>query len=343
MLDILMQLDLDAGIAITYTAIILMALFPIWVGSFRSLDQTVVETLSAQDAYMFPVIGSCVLFGLYLLFKFFSKDWVNLLLMSYFLFFGVLAVSATVRPLVRQLLPKSANKNKHKLRIPMFWRSEPFVVKWTLLDIAALLVGIAVGIWYMKTKHWVANNILGMSFSIQGVSFISLGSYQIGCILLSGLFLYDIFWVFGTEVMVSVAKSFDAPVKLLFPKDIFASELQFSMLGLGDIVIPGIFIALMLRFDAKRAGSTSKFSKPYFSFTFGGYILGMVTTIGVMHIFQAAQPALLYLVPYCIIASLLPSLLLGETKELLMFSEASPPEKKSKNNKKSKATKGKSK
>jgi minor histocompatibility antigen H13 len=39
--------------------------------------------------------------------------------------------------------------------------------------------------------------------------------------------------------MVTVAKSFDAPVKLLFPKEIFAQELHFSMLGLGDIVIPG--------------------------------------------------------------------------------------------------------
>ena len=39
--------------------------------------------------------------------------------------------------------------------------------------------------------------------------------------------------------MVTVAKSFDAPIKLLFPKNIFAAEYQHSMLGLGDIVIPG--------------------------------------------------------------------------------------------------------
>lgn len=104
-------------------------------------------------------------------------------------------------------------------------------------------------------KHWVANNVLGLAFAIQGISMLSLGSYKVGCILLvciqlnciccnriqSGLFFYDIFWVFGTEVMVSVAKSFDAPVKLLFPKSLFADELQFSMLGLGDIVIPGKF------------------------------------------------------------------------------------------------------
>lgn len=37
-----------------------------------------------------------------------------------------------------------------------------------------------------------------------------------GVILLAGLFVYDIFWVFCTPVMVAVAKSFDAPIKLLF-------------------------------------------------------------------------------------------------------------------------------
>jgi minor histocompatibility antigen H13 len=99
---------------------------------------------------------------------------------------------------------------------------------------------------------------------VQGVERMTLGSYGIGCILLSGLFVYDIFWVFGTDVMVSVAKGLDvccflssrflfddcssfsadhssrqAPIKLLFPKDVLAAEYQFSMLGLGDIVIPG--------------------------------------------------------------------------------------------------------
>ncbi|PWZ46288.1 Rho GTPase-activating protein 7 [Zea mays] len=44
--------------------------------------------------------------------------------------------------------------------------------------------------------------------------------------------------VVKTPVMVSVAKSFDAPIKLLFPTADDARP--FSMLGLGDIVIPGI-------------------------------------------------------------------------------------------------------
>ena len=49
--------------------------------------------------------------------------------------------------------------------------------------------------------------------------------------------------------MVKVAKSFDVPVKLLFPKNILdwsASHRDFALLGLGDIVIPGVFVALCL-------------------------------------------------------------------------------------------------
>lgn len=47
-------------------------------------------------------------------------------------------------------------------------------------------------------------------------------------------------------MMVTVATSFDAPVKLLFPKSLFAEHLQFSMLGLGDIVIPGLLSCFFL-------------------------------------------------------------------------------------------------
>lgn len=39
---------------------------------------------------------------------------------------------------------------------------------------------------------------------------------------------------------------------VVFPQDLLEKGLEadnFAMLGLGDIVIPGIFIALLLRFD----------------------------------------------------------------------------------------------
>jgi len=308
-----------------------MAMVPIWIGSHQSLEQKMVETMKAKDAYMFPVVGSCVLFGLYLLFKLFSKEYINMLLTLYFLVFGVMAVGATLRPFIAPFFSKSLQDEK-----PKTFSLFSVAFEWTVIDIFALVLATGIGAWYVLTKHWIANNILGLAFSIQGIALLSLGSFQTGCILLCGLFVYDIFWVFGTDVMVTVAKSFDAPVKLLWPKDVFAEQLHFSMLGLGDIVIPGIFIALMLRFDVVRARKQKvkkNFPKPYFNFTYVGYFLGMATTIGVMHVFKAAQPALLYLVPYCIGSSMLAALLLGEMKELIFFSEEKSEEKKEKKQK----------
>ena len=70
--------------------------------------------------------------------------------------------------------------------------------------------------------------------------------------MLWGLFFYDIFWVYGTDVMVTVAKSLDAPIKLMFPYNWNEDPPLFSMLGLGDIVIPGVFVSLCLKYDLDR-------------------------------------------------------------------------------------------
>jgi len=277
------------------------------------------ESMSSEDAWKFPFIGSAVLGGLYVLFKTFGKEYINMLLTAYFLMFGIFAVSATLKPLFTPLFSSPLRPWKLSQKLP-FW-TDPLEVEFDKADLVALIPAAAVGVWYVMTKHWIANNILGLCFSIQGIALLSLGSYKIGCILLGGLFFYDIFWVFGTDVMVTVAKSFDAPVKLLFPKQLFAAELQFSMLGLGDIVIPGVFIALLLRFDARKATGRDSFAKTYYYTCYASYFLGLAGTIFVMHFFKAAQPALLYLVPACIGSSFGLALLRGEVKELLSYSE----------------------
>jgi minor histocompatibility antigen H13 len=142
---------------------------------------------------------------------------------------------------------------------------------------------------------------------------MSLGSMQTAGILLTGLFFYDIFWVFCTPVMVSVAKNFEAPIKLLFPRTSLRAALaagekaQFAMLGLGDIVLPGLFVALCLRLDSER-----KFRSSYFQTVFWAYCGGVGATIFVMNFFKAAQPALLYIVPAVLGAVTVHAALKGE-------------------------------
>ncbi|KAI5634961.1 signal peptide peptidase domain-containing protein [Phthorimaea operculella] len=330
------------GIAIAYLSLVIMAVLPIFFGSFRSVkylrEQKEAgerpETMSNKDALMFPVIASCALFGLYVFFQFFSKEYINLLLTGYFFFLGVLALSHLLSPVISLVVPASIpnipyhihfTRGEHNARTDIInykftsydvicliislitgaWylfkkriknyphpaminnggskvpyhihftrgehnaRTDIINYKFTSYDVICLIISLITGAWYLFKKHWIANNLFGIAFAINGVELLHLNNVVTGCILLAGLFLYDIFWVFGTNVMVTVAKSFEAPIKLVFPQDLLINGFNasnFAMLGLGDIVVPGIFIALLLRFDKSlKRGSEFYFRASHFA------------------------------------------------------------------------------
>lgn len=181
-------------------------------------------------------------------------------------------------------------------------------------------------------------------------------------------------------MMVTVAKSLDVPIKLVFPRppaaDDPTSTPSHAMLGLGDIVLPGIMIGLALRFDlylfylrrqkripAAVAGEQDMVAKPvyhslagrwsdhfwthsltgrplwvatkteseseapftfpktYFTAGLVGYILGLLTTLGVMMVWNHAQPALLYLVPGVLGSIWLTALARGEIDLMWNYTE----------------------
>uniref|UniRef100_A0A1A8GWP7 Histocompatibility (Minor) 13 n=1 Tax=Nothobranchius korthausae TaxID=1143690 RepID=A0A1A8GWP7_9TELE len=323
------------GTALAYGSLVVMALLPIFFGALRSVtcsksknSSDAPETITSRDAARFPIIASCTLFGLYLFFKVFSQEYINLLLSVYFFVLGVLALSHTMSPLMSRIFPESfPNKQYQLLFTQGSGESKEEIVNYEFdtKTLVCLLISSVVGFWYLLKKHWIANNLFGLAFALNGVELLHLNNVSTGCILLGGLFIYDVFWVFGTNVMVTVAKSFEAPIKLVFPQDLLEKGLgasNFAMLGLGDIVIPGIFIALLLRFDV----SLKKNSRTYFYSSFLAYIFGLGLTIFVMHTFKHAQPALLYLVPACVGFPVLVALLKGEVTEMFRYEEDSAEE-----------------
>ncbi|XP_042160092.1 minor histocompatibility antigen H13-like isoform X2 [Oncorhynchus tshawytscha] len=320
------------GTALAYGSLVFMALLPIFFGALRSVScgksknsSDMPETITGRDAARFPIIASCTLFGLYLFFKIFSQEYINLLLSMYFFVLGILALSHTMSPFMNRIFPANIPIKQYQLLFTQGsgeTKEEMVNYEFDTKDMICLVISTVVGVWYILKKHWIANNLFGLAFALNGVELLHLNNISTGCILLGGLFVYDVFWVFGTNVMVTVAKSFEAPIKLVFPQDLLEKGLgasQFAMLGLGDIVIPGIFIALLLRFDV----SLKKNTRTYFHTSFLAYIFGLGLTIWVMHTFKHAQPALLYLVPACIGFPLVVALLKGELTEMFRYEEVS--------------------
>ena len=335
-----------------------MAMFTfaiIYIGSHQSLKLSEThadgkrkntETMTQKDAMLFPVFGSLALLSLYLAYKFIGKWLLNLLLSAYIIILGTAAVAETIEPMIAEILPSSFNDKsfKFKVSIPHKWLDTLFGTSGSVsLEISSAQIlswvgAIACGSGFLATKHFTLHNLYAISLSLQGIKLMSLGKFIIGFLLLWGLFVYDVFWVFGTDVMVTVAKNIEGPVKLILPLSL--DPWKNSILGLGDIVIPGVFAALCLRFDdaqhraklkqkqhRQNVNVLEEFEKPYFKNVMIAYIFGLVVTGLIMIAFDTGQPALLYLVPATTGTCFATAIYRGETSALFAYDEAEIVEK----------------
>ncbi|KAJ5887430.1 hypothetical protein N7495_007471 [Penicillium taxi] len=145
------------------------------------------------------------------------------------------------------------NASYQRLRLRFYIRG--LFDKKPLVGLLDLLSGIfalvTVGYFAFVAKPWWLTNFLGFSFSYGALQFMSPSTFWTGSLVLGSLFFYDIYFVFFTPLMVTVATKLDVPIKLLFPRPASPGEEAsgLAMLGLGDIVIPGMMVGLALRFD----------------------------------------------------------------------------------------------
>lgn len=237
------------------------------------------EEVTMREAVEMPVIGSVVLFSLFLAFKFLPPIILNFILSFYLGLGSIYALALLIKPFVK-----------------------PRIITG--------LFCIAVSIAYLVTHHWVLNNILAYALGVVALESISIGTFQSGFVLLTLLFFYDIFWVFGTNVMISVANQIQGPVLFSFPQTIFGDHSQKSLLGLGDVVVPGLFISQTLIFSQKCA----KRGNFYYYVSLLAYVCGISTTMGVMLMFGRGQPALLYIVPWILISFSIAVLARGDVR-----------------------------
>ncbi|KAL7719549.1 Signal peptide peptidase [Entamoeba marina] len=237
-------------------------------------------SITWKQVIIFPLLGSLMLV---IVFFFPSVG-------KYMMYFSVLTSCCTCfYALCSPLIPKAVYMN----------------ISWD--KVLSCVISMSVLVFYYFTQTWWSSNVIAFGIAIAMQSFIFVNRLYIPVALLTLMFFYDIFWVFGSKhvsafgdksVMVEVAKvasTLKLPMLLEFRA--FFSDGHF-VIGLGDIVLPGI----LLNF----AYSVDHFLKSrYFIVTLIGYLIGLLITVFVLHIFQVGQPALLYLVPSMLIPFIL--------------------------------------
>ncbi len=258
--------------------------------------------MNAGDAVTFPIVASIALGTLYAAFKYLSSVYINAVVNAYLGLAAVVAGAMLWQPLVQSFVCQGRPQKQFDL---------PLLGAATWSHLPGALVTLAAALAWCISGHWLANNILATTLVISSLQQVSVGKVRTAIIMLCLLFVYDIVMVFYTPLMVTVAKSLNAPIKLLFPATTtsfaghsmqeglnmaqdaimpllhgnFSAILKAApaaaaavanatadavtegavdavaprgdgsaMLGLGDLVVPGVFIAILLRFDAFRAG-----------------------------------------------------------------------------------------
>lgn len=194
-------------------------------------------------------------------------------------------------------------------------------------------MGSAVAGWYAAGGGWLANNVLGFAFCVGAIGVFNPGSFTTAALLQSALFVYDIVAVFGTgavlgpnrvSIMEEVAVRLDGPIKIFFPSP--DGGRRMALLGLGDIIVPGSLLALLLRFDAVQALARggvdgALFNAVYFNAGVLAYVGGLALTSLALALMDTAQPALLYLVPCLLLTTVALALARGEFFALWKYDE----------------------
>lgn len=290
--------------------------------------------LSSKQAIAAPFTASLFLFGSYLLLKYTTID-INIFFNLITLVGGTLCLKESLDPVFHSLLAPL------KLQDVVVVPGEDAEGKeegearpaFTLPGVMSSLVAVGTVAAYMLKVEpsFVFSNVIAVALGARVLSLVKPSSFLVGAGLLTGLFFYDIFWVFGSEVMVSVATQIDTPGKLLFPRDPALSanvvKYPYAILGLGDVCIPGLFITLAQSLDMRFATDVPKLRQPYFAAAISAYTAALFSCFYVNYTTNAAQPALLYLVPALIGSSLAVGAARGELKEVWSFSneDAAPP------------------
>jgi signal peptide peptidase-like protein 2B len=216
-------------------------------------------------------------------------------------------------------------------------------------------LGVAITWYLLKDTSWsfILQDFMGVSLCLFFLTIVRIPNLQVATILLSLAFFYDIFFVFitpfifGSSVMVHAAVGPDKPQHLndenfceKYPKNSDCSSSTMpnlllvpwigdyrggsSMLGLGDIMIPGLFLVLVARIDVRQRGILiyENICDGLFGISIVGYGLGLILADMAVEYFQTGQPALLYIVPCILPPVLLKCKLSGN---LFMLWEKLPP------------------
>jgi len=251
-------------------------------------DDKVLEdnSIKMKTAIFLPVFGSIMLVAL-----FFFLDWLIYLLEAFVTISGFSSTSFVVYSLIYKTVAKRGWERSKSFR----WIGDV-----TVSGVISMCVSAVIVVTWLVTRHWFPTDILAVCIAGTAIAFVRLPSLRVAFVIMTLFLLYDVFWVyisqyiFKKNVMVTVAQKVVAPSLPMLIGLPRVLDGGISMLGVGDMVLPGLFLSFLYRFDRH---CELPFKNGFFLKAWIGYLVGIIGTLFAVVLMNRGQPALLFLVP----------------------------------------------
>uniref|UniRef100_A0A667YJQ9 Signal peptide peptidase-like 2B n=1 Tax=Myripristis murdjan TaxID=586833 RepID=A0A667YJQ9_9TELE len=189
-----------------------------------------------------------------------------------------------------------------------------------MLLLSAVCIGVSVTWVVFRNEDqwaWVLQDALGIAFCLYMLKTIRLPTFKTAGHTVMYMYLFRVSAYFpafpsqsGESIMVEVAAGPSdssphekLPMVLKVPRlnssPLALCDRPFSLLGFGDVLVPGLLVAYCHRFDILMQSS-----RIYFVACTIAYGIGLLITFVALALMQKGQPALLYLVPCTLLTSL---------------------------------------
>ena len=298
---------------ISCCCVMLIAFIYVYLSTYMKLNfKFVKEVQQASDIEWYHILfavlfGSCLLVSIYLF-----RKYILIILNILIGFESWLCVYYTALFFVVRIGKNIVSNSKHGQKKK---KKYYYIFDLNLYEITSLFLSGLLIIIYFITRHWVINDIICFCLAFTTLSFIILKSFMLCFVCLFAFFVYDTFWVFYSEkvftenVMVVAATSIQIPIKIEFPILFSNNPIKNCMLlGLGDILLPGMVIKYCRRFDIlKKKTEKKKILRKkrnkigFYLFNLILYFISVTLAMLMMFVFNHGQPVLFYISPIFII------------------------------------------
>uniref|UniRef100_A0A8R1XV99 Uncharacterized protein n=1 Tax=Onchocerca volvulus TaxID=6282 RepID=A0A8R1XV99_ONCVO len=163
------------------------------------------------------------------------------------------------------------------------------------MKLLSMIIAVLLGLFHEVKWTWIVNDVLGIATSYVVIARTETASYFAGFLFLLGMIFFDIFWSFCINLLTLVTTHPRSSVMLIIP---LGKKNKFAKLSIVDIMVPGIFLNIILKFAEMY--DTGTFLLSFYAVIFGLFVTEL---IGLLR--QKTTPAIVIPGIFAILASML--------------------------------------